>query len=1252
MRAIQQVVTNLRISKIELRNEDSPDILPYVHNRNIEKVIVPLGPEIAQVRDRFYVIFNACARRLMSYNILLSKDISSLTKFMVIQSRDKFRQNPPDNFPRQMCGVVEGDFALTITLTHALELLLQHGIRGFYNFLAGKTDAGEGEAPGHNRTRTELLKVNGFSQLMEDLRSKFGDESKIGTHISHPKLTKLREIILEHFQRAQGEGTETRVMIFSQYRDSVYEIVALLEEHAPLIKAMSFVGHGGGAAGGSAGGKKKGFTQADQIRVIKQFTEGNYNTLVSTCVGEEGLDIGDVDMIICYDMHKSPVRLVQRCGRTGRKRDGRIVMLMTQGKEEHVFNQSMLQKKSLLKNIVSSTKLKEFLATQEPCLIPKHLSPRCHEMPMQVTTAFPVPTSRPARSSIQPGNNAPAARKSKTTKCYYLSDAEMDYWSRSLQTSELVPVVPNSKGLGGRYDVIDDKLPLNLDKWLPWQSTLQPYHRVGHSTLTKNYVDIVEHIQSQQEEWYSNYRTTKGDVQELGKVAGDNAGRGRAESPFPELSFVEHNASAFFPDNVEDKSYGDAELSLTVSRTGLYNPDFLDLFDSGIGRIDSPNIPSPPPFCFDVTPDQSPELYSTSFHQPVARKRDSSPTAIWQPSFTPPKRLSPDQRDKKNASLTNTPISAKTTTTATANRAVPKPSFNSLLANAVSSQDSGHFDIDMNMNEMATPRTPPKSEAENSTFFLEASPILSQRPKRSAAKRSLERAITPPAEIPAKRHKSDAATVEPIFQVERRIATVSSRTENEPSKFNLSVVQSKKKSVSPIPEDESSWITVTQLVQDMEQEGYEPPPAARWKKLDDVQPNFELEVDFLESSSSLEAFPKAQPETRNTVTPVKQVTVKAQMPESPVFDFRESTASPSPVRSDKSKCSKSLNGTPKITDCTKPSSPVKAEFSLDFPDNWDDDDDIVAPSPLPASVKAPRQTKLQPTKLEATKFQPIKTEMSKPESSSVAQQHPPSKATGVIDVKSVWDDGFELTLSDIEDIEVVENSNSDRQPEMKKESAVASTANGNGQAKRDSTSVSYPVLAVTDTSGIRRELEDIFGPEDEDDNLACSVEIVEAKEAAKGPTPPVFTIDSDEEITPPRLAAGRKPAQLLTSDEDSPLICRKKLNSKRNPLMTQSTPIAQRREADEKPAAKKATARSLAPAKPGKPARKASCSFLEEEAELSSVEGSCSSDEKEDSENADQYETSFVDDLATQAVNDTYVSSPLVHNRILFVRLV
>ncbi len=57
------------------------------------------------------------------------------------------------------------------------------------------------------------------------------------------------------------------------------------------------------------------------------------NVIIATSVAEEGLDIGEVDLIVCYDSGMSPIRLTQRMGRTGRKRDGKIIMLLTE--KEH-----------------------------------------------------------------------------------------------------------------------------------------------------------------------------------------------------------------------------------------------------------------------------------------------------------------------------------------------------------------------------------------------------------------------------------------------------------------------------------------------------------------------------------------------------------------------------------------------------------------------------------------------------------------------------------------------------------------------------------------------------------------------------------------------------------------------------------------------------------------------------------------------------------------------------------------------------
>ena len=61
-------------------------------------------------------------------------------------------------------------------------------------------------------------------------------------------------------------STATRVMIFSQYRDSVKEITDMLNVHNPMVKVMSFIGQS------SAGKATKGFTQKEQLKVCNKLT--------------------------------------------------------------------------------------------------------------------------------------------------------------------------------------------------------------------------------------------------------------------------------------------------------------------------------------------------------------------------------------------------------------------------------------------------------------------------------------------------------------------------------------------------------------------------------------------------------------------------------------------------------------------------------------------------------------------------------------------------------------------------------------------------------------------------------------------------------------------------------------------------------------------------------------------------------------------------------------------------------------------
>lgn len=57
--AVQQVISNLLISHIELRSEESPDIQAHSHQRSLEKVVVPLGESLTAYQTRYVQVGNS-----------------------------------------------------------------------------------------------------------------------------------------------------------------------------------------------------------------------------------------------------------------------------------------------------------------------------------------------------------------------------------------------------------------------------------------------------------------------------------------------------------------------------------------------------------------------------------------------------------------------------------------------------------------------------------------------------------------------------------------------------------------------------------------------------------------------------------------------------------------------------------------------------------------------------------------------------------------------------------------------------------------------------------------------------------------------------------------------------------------------------------------------------------------------------------------------------------------------------------------
>ncbi|MFW9987977.1 MAG: ERCC4 domain-containing protein, partial [Candidatus Odinarchaeota archaeon] len=126
-----------------------------------------------------------------------------------------------------------------------------------------------------------------------------------------------------------NENSNSRILVFCHFRDSVNNIVKFFKEN-DVIKMHKFVGQ-------TTRGSDKGLTQKEQIKLLKEFKEGIYNTLVGTSVAEEGLDIEECDLVVFYDVVPSAIRSIQRRGRTGRKKEGKVYILMAENTRDEGY---------------------------------------------------------------------------------------------------------------------------------------------------------------------------------------------------------------------------------------------------------------------------------------------------------------------------------------------------------------------------------------------------------------------------------------------------------------------------------------------------------------------------------------------------------------------------------------------------------------------------------------------------------------------------------------------------------------------------------------------------------------------------------------------------------------------------------------------------------------------------------------------------------------------------------------------------
>ncbi|NMJ86686.1 MAG: DEAD/DEAH box helicase [Thaumarchaeota archaeon] len=314
-----EIVNNIGIKKISMKDETSDDVRPYIKETNVEWIQVELPAVMKQIRSHIVATLESRTRELVQKGAIRS---IKATRSELIRAMGFVRVNR---------GAAKALYT-AIRISHALNSLDTQGITSFLRFLQ----------------RLEAKSGIGIKELFLDPNFKTAYElakNAESNGVEHPKIEKLKDIL---------SGVEGKILIFTSYRDSV-EVI-----HNKLRSIGYSVGYLIGKAG------ERGLKQGEQIDTVNKFRDGRYSILVATQVGEEGLDISECNLVVFYDNVPSSIRFVQRKGRTGRKAAGRVVVLMTKDTLDEAYYWISKRKMRESKNM--ARKMNGMIEKEKPSL--------------------------------------------------------------------------------------------------------------------------------------------------------------------------------------------------------------------------------------------------------------------------------------------------------------------------------------------------------------------------------------------------------------------------------------------------------------------------------------------------------------------------------------------------------------------------------------------------------------------------------------------------------------------------------------------------------------------------------------------------------------------------------------------------------------------------------------------------------------------------------------------------------------------
>ena len=324
---IDEVKKNLKIDSIEVRTEKDLDVQPYIKQTEIEKVYVDMPDELIWIKNLLESYYREKLNELLKAGLIFSLKTSK-KELLDLQKRiGKLYDEAKDKNVARFLVIT----SQAIKIEHALSLIETQSVYSLHKYFLEmkKNIKSSSKSILNDRRISEAIKK------INELHIK---------GVEHPKISKLVDIIKNEIENKKN----IKIIVFANFRDTVSQIKSYLDRNG--IESREFIGQSKKSG--------RGLSQKEQIQMINEFEYELFNVLIATSIGEEGLSIPAVDVVIFYEPVPSEIRTIQRRGRTGRTESGRVIFLITKNTRDEWYYWSSFNKEKRMKNIINELKTK------------------------------------------------------------------------------------------------------------------------------------------------------------------------------------------------------------------------------------------------------------------------------------------------------------------------------------------------------------------------------------------------------------------------------------------------------------------------------------------------------------------------------------------------------------------------------------------------------------------------------------------------------------------------------------------------------------------------------------------------------------------------------------------------------------------------------------------------------------------------------------------------------------------------------